>query len=121
MPDAAADSLFVLTLLVGSAIVVAASLWLAQVLSLHERLGRRAGDSTAMTRTILGLVALCVSVIHMLGLIPGVPMNTWTACACASTALLGLSTVISGYRSSRSTVGVRVPQEAPARTLRKAA
>jgi hypothetical protein len=111
MPNATADALFVITLLVGSAVVVAFSLWLAQVLSMGERLGRRTDDSTAMTRSILGLIALCVSVTHMLGLIPGVPMNVWTGSACAGCAVLSICTIVSGYRSSRSSVGVRVPHQ----------
>ncbi|MFO0833117.1 MAG: hypothetical protein U0637_14895 [Phycisphaerales bacterium] len=124
MPSPAADGLFVITLLIGSAVVVVFALWLAQVLSLHERLGRRVNDSTAMTRTILGTIALTVSVVHMLGLIPGVPMNTWTMSACAGTALLGICTVVAGYRSSRSSVGMHVPQQDPvvaAQPARKAA
>ncbi len=109
MPNAASDAIFITTLLIGSAVTVAFTLWLAQVLSLDERLGRRSSESTAMTRTILGLIALCVSAVHMLGLLPGVPINVWTVSACSATAFLGICTILAGYRDSRSAVGVRVP------------
>ena len=110
MPTAVSDAIFITTLLIGSAVTVVFTLWLAQVLSLHERLGRRSSESTAMTRTILGLIALCVSAVHMLGLVPGAPINVWTVSACAATAFLGICTIVSGYRDSRSAVGVGVPQ-----------
>lgn len=63
-----------------------------------------------MTRTILGLIALCVSAVHMLGLLPGVPINVWTVSACSATAFLGICTILSGHRDSRSSAGIRVPQ-----------
>lgn len=122
MHSPTADALFVVALLIGSAVAVTFCLWLAQVLALHERLGRRVSDSTAMTRTILGLIALVISVAHMLALLPGVPMNAWTMSACAGCALLGIATIVSGYRASRSSVGIRIPQQdAAAQVLRKAA
>ncbi len=122
MHTPASDSVFVISLLMGSALIVAFALWFAQVLALHERLGRRVSDSTAMTRTILGMIALVLSVAHMLALIPGVPMNSWTVSACAGCALLGIATVVSGYRASRSSVGVRLPHVDPVtQEVRKAA
>lgn len=101
------DGLFVVTLLAGSATCVALCLWLAQRLNLHRlienhstQIGTPYQPAHRLLRTGLGLLTIGVSVIMMLGVIPGANfLNSWTSFACVGSAILGILTVVSAQRT----------------------
>ena len=113
MPQPVSDALFVLVLLVSSALVVAGALWFAQVLAQRQLAGRRATDGGSRARVVFGLLAIAASLTLMVGVIPGATFNLFTASACLGCAFLGMVTTMSGYRAGKSTLGLSLPVEKP--------
>jgi hypothetical protein len=97
------DAMFVAWLLGGSALAVALSLWLAQVIEPFASLGRRSVDSTSLPRATLGMVAVGVCAALLLGYIPGgETLHPWTIASCFGCGLLGLMTVASATSRART-------------------
>ena len=101
------DGLFLVALLTGSAACVAVSLWLAQRLDLPKaiesnpfQIGSPHQPNRKMLRTGLGLLSVGVSLIMMLGVVPGSSfLHPWTSMSCIGTAILGMLTIASAQRS----------------------
>jgi hypothetical protein len=93
------DGLILVALLAGSAACVAACLWLAHRLGAPEVLARGEALRFRGLRMGLGLVALGVCVLMMVGAVPGAEfLHGWTSLACVGAGLLGILTIGSAHR-----------------------
>jgi uncharacterized membrane protein len=121
MSNVMADGLIVVALLAGSAACVAACLWLAHRLGAAEVVARGEAVRFRGVRMGLGLVAVGVCVLMMVGAVPGAELlHGWTSLACVGAGLLGILTIGTAQRE-RGAVAEAVAWRAEERREKRAA
>jgi hypothetical protein len=99
MTSVMTDGIILVALLAGSAACVATCLWLAHRLGAPEVLARHEAMRFRGVRMGLGVVAVGVCVLMMVGAVPGAEfVHGWTSLACVGAGLLGMLTIGTAHR-----------------------